>query len=210
MLRVNYSLPFENWINEYGEIFKIFGDHDSGNISYGINTTDSQKYFIKFAPYENKSAIKYLENAYTLGKNINHSALSILRFAVDCSDGLALIYDWYDGCIIYNFEKDKLHIIDLDIYNKSSFVNYMGRMYGSNRFMAPEEFILGETIDNRTTVYHMGATVYEFLGTGKKEPKKGFKVNENLLHVALKAIQKNKKDRYSSVQEFYSDWLKAL
>ncbi len=100
--------------------------------------------------------------------------------------------------------------MDLDAYNKGTFINTMGRMYGSSRFMAPEEFTLGANIDFQTTVYHMGATVFELLGTGKKEPEVRFRGNEKLFNVALKAIQTDKKDRYSSVQEFCSDWFVAL
>lgn len=273
MSRIKYLSSFNNWLNEYGEIFKTIGDHDSGNMSYGIRAVDTKKYFVKYAPFENKTAIKLLENAYVLGKMVIHPPLTVLRFAVECSDGLALVYDWvegetinevtnankpfikelrndpmspykrfrslpvdkiinvlnqifslhiileqneyvssdwYDGCIIYDFENDILHIMDLDVYNKGPFINTMGRMYGSSRFMAPEEFTLRDTIDFQTTVYHMGATVFELLGTGKKEPGVGFRGNEKLFNVALKAIQTDKKDRYSSVQEFCSDWFAVL
>ena len=51
-----------------------------------------------------------------------------------------------------------VHVIDLDSYHMGSFINSMGRMAGSSRFMAPEEFELGATIDERTTVFTMGRT----------------------------------------------------
>lgn len=270
---VSYLSSFDDWLNGYGEIFKTIGDHDSGNMSYGILTPDKQKCFVKFAPFENKEAIRLLENAYVFGKTVIHPVLVALKCAVECSDGFALVYDWvegetinevtnanksfirelredpmspykrfkslpvdkiinvlnqifdlhrtleqhryvscdwYDGCLIYNFENDRLHIIDLDVYNKGSFINTMGRMYGSSRFMAPEEFTLGDILDFQTTVYHMGATVFELLGMGKKDPEIGFRGNKKLLDVALKAIQLDKKDRYASVQEFCSDWFAAL
>lgn len=273
MSRTTYSSSFNNWLNEKGEVFKTIGDHDSGNMSYGIRMEDRQRHFVKFAPFENETAIGLLENAIIIGKTIEHHTLTTFQFAVECSDGLALVYewvdgesineitnatkhiikelrsdpkspyrrlrllpvdkiisilnqifdlhvlieqngyvscDWYDGCLIYDFENDVLHIMDLDTYNKGLFKNTMGRMYGSSRFMAPEEFSLGETIDFQTTVYHMGATVFELLGTGKKDPSVGFRGSKELFNVAMKAIQPNKEDRHSSVQEFYTDWISIL
>lgn len=61
--------------------------------------------------------------------------------------------DFYDGCLIYAFEAHRLHVIDLDGYVQGPSKNRMGRMFGSSRFMAPEEFRLGATIDERTTVF---------------------------------------------------------
>ena len=39
-----------------------------------------------------------------------------------------------------DFEARRLHLIDLDSYHRGPTVNEMGRMFGSTRFMAPEEF----------------------------------------------------------------------
>ena len=46
--------------------------------------------------------------------------------------------DFYDGCLIYDFACHELHVVDLDMYRESPFVNEMGRMFGSSRYMAPE------------------------------------------------------------------------
>ena len=118
--------------------------------------------------------------------------------------------DWYDGCLMYNFNTNRLYVMDLDCYHKGSFTNTMGITYGSTRFRAPEEYILNETIDNRAMVYHMGATVFELLGKGKKSLRDGFRGNEEQFTIALKAISENKDDRYQSVRDFYFDWIESL
>ncbi len=223
MTKAETKLLFADWLREYGEIFRIIDNYDSGNISYGVLTKEKQKCFVKFTPFSNQTAVKFLNNAYEIGQKIIHPVLTAFRFAVECSDGLALVYDWvetetmyvvtnntksyakllrtdptspysrlkalpvqkiiavlnqifdlhvvleeqgyvscdwYDGSLMYNFQLDKLYVIDLDLYHLGSFTNTMGRMYGSRRFMAPEEFALGATIDFQTTVYHLGATVF--------------------------------------------------
>ena len=72
--------------------------------------------------------------------------------------------DFYDGCLMYDFERQAAHIVDLDNYHLGAFTNQMGRMFGSTRFMAPEEFERGALIDERTTVFTMGRTAVVCLG----------------------------------------------
>lgn len=55
-------------------------------------------------------------------------------------------------------------MIDLDTYSRGPVVNTMGRMFGSTRFMAPEEFARGAVIDQRTTVFTLGRLAWHFDG----------------------------------------------
>ena len=71
--------------------------------------------------------------------------------------------DFYDGCLIYDFDAGTLRICDLDHYRSGPYRNTVGRMPGSTRFMAPEEFEKGQVIDERTTVFTLGRTAAIFL-----------------------------------------------
>ena len=71
--------------------------------------------------------------------------------------------DFYDGCLIYDFDAGTLRICDLDHYRPGPYRNTVGRMPGSTRFMAPEEFEKGQVIDERTTVFTLGRTATLFL-----------------------------------------------
>ena len=51
--------------------------------------------------------------------------------------------DFYDESIMYDFENGKTTICDIDFFRKQPCSNDMGRMWGSSRFQAPEEFQLG-------------------------------------------------------------------
>lgn len=62
-----------------------------------------------------------------------------------------------------------MRVIDLDSYSKGPFRNQMGRMFGSERFMAPEEHRLGAWIDERTTVFTLGRTVHHLVPDGGEE-----------------------------------------
>jgi len=64
--------------------------------------------------------------------------------------------DLYDGCLMYDFAACRLYVIDLDMYRRGAFRNDMGRMYGSGRFMPPEQLALGARVDHRSTVFLLG------------------------------------------------------
>lgn len=48
----------------------------------------------------------------------------------------------------------------------------MGRMWCSSRFMSPEEFKLGETIDEISNVYLMRAMAFALFGSYERIPEK--------------------------------------
>jgi serine/threonine protein kinase len=72
--------------------------------------------------------------------------------------------DLYDGCFLYDFDRAEMHLIDLDEYRRGPFTVPGARLPGSTRYMAPEEFVQGAAIDERTTVFHLGRTIRELLG----------------------------------------------
>ncbi|HEX5323647.1 MAG TPA: hypothetical protein VFW40_07670, partial [Capsulimonadaceae bacterium] len=51
-----------------------------------------------------------------------------------CAFGWVAV-DFYDGSLIYDFEKQRITLVDLDNYHKDPFTNTMGEMFGSSRFM---------------------------------------------------------------------------
>ena len=113
--------------------------------------------------------------------------------------------DFYDGCMIYDFRQQEFHVIDLDLYRDAPFVNEMGRMFGSIRFMAPEEFELGARIDERTNVFTMGRTAAVFLsdGTLDREPFRG---SDAQYEVIRRACLDDRSERFDSMGEFYRAW----
>ena len=107
--------------------------------------------------------------------------------------------DFYDGCIIYDF----------DHYHPAPFINDRGRLYGSTRFMAPEEFQKGERIDARTNVFMLGRTAFVLLANSS-DSRNDWKGNEAMWQVAKKATNMDKQLRYQSVAEFVSTWHAAI
>jgi serine/threonine-protein kinase len=116
--------------------------------------------------------------------------------------------DLYDGCLIVDFQTAALSVIDLDSYRRGPTTNDMGRMFGSTRFMAPEEFEFGAPIDERTTVFTLGRIVWHFATRLTEEPAE-FCGGKKLAEVVQKSWQPLPRNRYATVSDFASAWVSA-
>ena len=123
---------------------------------------------------------------------------SIIDLHVTLSRAGWVTGDFYDGCLIYDFAQHALSVFDLDSYHQGPHANTMGRMFGSSRFMAPEEFEKGRLIDERTTVFAMGRTVAIFLPDA-----------EALAPVAVTACADDPGARYATVAKFAAAFIDA-
>lgn len=257
--------PFDfSFIEQYGKVFKVFDDQDSGNICFGVENA-GRKYFIKFAgaPTERYSgrpedAIERLKATVSVYKDLAHPTLITYIKAEEVGKGFAVIFEWtdgecmgkmyplsretfmqmpnhtrlelfkdivdfhihvikqgyvaidfYDGSIMYDFSNKKTIICDIDFYSKSPYINTMGRMWGSSRFMSPEEYTLGEAIDERTTVYLMGATAFALFGDETDRTVEKWRLSKDLFKVALKAVSDQSDKRQQSLLELESEWSRA-
>lgn len=113
--------------------------------------------------------------------------------------------DFYDGSLLYDFASARLWAVDLDMYRDAPFRNEMGRMFGSSRFMAPEESELGARIDEQTTVFVMGRTALVFLADGTLDAEK-FRGPRTLVDVLAQASAPEREHRFASMAAFFQAW----
>lgn len=114
--------------------------------------------------------------------------------------------DFYDGSIIYDFNRHITKICDIDFYARRPYTNKMGRMWGSTRFMSPEEFEHGAAIDEVTNVFVMGATAFAILGGEIDRSREKWEAGDALYEVACKAINPDRSRRYGSLRQFREAW----
>lgn len=141
-------------------------------------------------------ALKMLDGVYDL-----HAALA--------EDGYIAV-DFHDGNLLIDFERDEALVCDIDLYRKKPAVNDRGRMPGSARFMAPEEFTLGAPLNESTTVYAMGALAFAFFGDPEEKGDAGWFGPAPLLPVARKAVAEKPLGRYATLQTFLKAWREAV
>ena len=133
----------------------------------------------------------------------------ILEFHAHVAKQGYVAIDFYDGCIMYDFNIDRTILCDIEFYAKTPYHNPIGRMWGSSRFMSPEEFELGAVIDEITNVYTMGATAFAFFGDERDRSIEKWKLNNELFDVAKKAVSDERSKRQQSIEQFIEEWKAA-
>lgn len=135
---------------------------------------------------------------------------TVLAFHEHVNDRGYVAIDFYDGCVLYNFESRQTRLCDVEFYRPGPVVNDMGRMWGSSRFMSPEEFTLGAVIDGRSNVYTMGQTAFQLFGGGTDHAPEKWYAPQALYRVAIAAVSERREDRYASVADYRAAWNAAL
>lgn len=131
--------------------------------------------------------------------------------------------DFYDSSIIYDFENDDVTFCDIDLFRKMPTANDLGTGYfGTKRLKAPEENELGATIDEQTSLFTLGAIIFDMfsnISNTEERYKNGcfipnkfeeFELNNDIYNVLLKATAYDRKDRYKTVKEFKDDFCKNI
>lgn len=124
------------------------------------------------------------------------------HLAVEAAGHVAV--DLYDGALLYDFAAHEMHLVDLDEYRPGPFVLDAERLPGSTRFMAPEEFERGSTIDLRTTVHVLGRTARLLLDAGDEE--RAWRGTAAQLGVLERATRPEPAERFAGVREFADAW----
>ena len=112
--------------------------------------------------------------------------------------------DLYDGCVLHDLATGRTTLVDLDLYHRGPYVLDRDRQYGSSRFMAPEEWRRGATIDTRTTVFTLGRTARVLLG----EPG-SWRASTAREAVVDRATRPEPSDRWPSVAALAHAWAAA-
>jgi serine/threonine-protein kinase len=132
----------------------------------------------------------------------------ILEFHAHVSAKNYVAIDFYDGSILYDFGDEKTIICDIDLYSKAPYINRMGRLWGSSRFMSPEEFSLGAEIDEITNVYAMGATAFA-LFSGSDRSSEKWPLDTRLYDVVKRAVSDERGQRQRSIRQLIDEWRAA-
>jgi serine/threonine protein kinase len=134
---------------------------------------------------------------------------AILDFHIYAARRGYVAVDFYDGSILYDPAQKKTVICDIDCYQKGPITNTMGRMWGSSRFMSPEEYTLGAPIDEITNIFLMGAVAFALFGGEADRSIERWRLSELLYRVAKKAVSADRAERYAGLGAFKRAWDKA-
>ncbi len=192
-----------SWIGRYGRVFDVYDTQDSGNICFGVHA-NGRDLFLKCA-----GANTTMYNGAPAGARLA-AFEAVFDYHLEVEKRNYLAIDFYDGSMLYDFESQRIKICDIDQYERRPYRNTMGRMWGSSRFMSPEEFELGAAVDELTNIYTMGATAFCLLGNGVAKEDRSFEgwcCSRELYETAAKAVSSDRDDRFASVAEFQGERL---
>lgn len=116
-----------------------------------------------------------------------------------------LAVDFYDGSVMYDFAGGKTTVCDVDFFVKKPYVNQMGRMWGSARFMSPEEFRLGAELDEVTNVYTAGAMAFALFSNYSRD-RQDWPLDEELFQAVSRAVNDDRALRPGSLRELRELW----
>lgn len=114
--------------------------------------------------------------------------------------------DLYDGSVMLDADAGRVTLCDLDLYERGPVVNRMGRMWGSTRFMSPEEYRLGAPMDEVTNVFALGALAHTFLGDDATKSREAWVGSNAQLEVAARALHAERDARWPSIEALAEAW----
>lgn len=134
----------------------------------------------------------------------HHIFEEIMAFHAYVAEKKYVAIDFYDGSIMWDSYNQKAIICDIDFYQKSP---YIGRkdLWGSSRFVSPEERTDGSVIDEVTNVYTMGATAFCLFADSDRSLEK-WPLSKELYDVIKKAVSDERTLRQQSIQQLIKEW----
>ncbi len=126
------------------------------------------------------------------------------------SAGGLVAVDFTDEHVLIDFDARRALVCDIDQYRQMPAFNTRGRMPGSPRFLAPEEYAMGDELKEDTTVYKLGALAFEIFGDNADRSPGAWSGPDKLYPVAARATRENRADRYPTVRLFLQSWRKAV
>lgn len=133
----------------------------------------------------------------------------VLDFHVDVAARGWVAVDFYDGSVLVDLATGQVTLCDIDLYQRAPLRNSMGRMWGSTRFMSPEEYQLGSVIDEISNVFALGALSHTFLGDDASKARSAWVGSEEQFQVAMRALEPRRANRWGSIGELADAWRAA-
>jgi len=138
--------PFDfSFIKQYGTVFCVFDDQNSGNICFGTKQED-RRYFIKFAGaptvnYRGKAqdAVDRLKSTVPIYQSLKHPNLIEYIDSVSIDDSFALIFAWADGdCMGRMYPLSHQRFMQLDLADRLKAFDDIAQFFA---YIANEKYV---------------------------------------------------------------------
>lgn len=185
-LRAPHDLSFTAC---WGGVFAVLDQQDSGNLGKQYD----RSHVVRSLPVPARA----------------DAVQQIYDFHVHAAARGWVAIDLYDGSVMLDADGGRVTLCDLDLYEQGPVVNRMGRMWGSTRFMSPEEYRLGAPIDEVTNVFALGALAHTFLGDDAMKSREAWVGSDAQFEVAARALRVERDARWPSIEALAEAWRTA-
>lgn len=133
----------------------------------------------------------------------------LFDFAVEVAARGWVAVDLYDASLLGDPRTGRLGVCDIDFFRRAPTRNEVGRMWGSARFMAPEEHQRGAVLDEVTQQVALGGLAHTLLGDDITKDPANWRGTPAQYAVAARARQPHRADRWPSVAALADAWRAA-
>ncbi len=174
--------PYDfGFLSEYGKVFKVFDDQDSGNICFGTEK-DGEKYLIKFtgaktAEYDGNpaDAVIRLKSTVPIYENLKHKNLIEYISSREIGNGFAMIFKWADGeCMGRMYPESHRRFMSLSNEIK---LKVFGDILDFLKYTAEENFVAIDFYDG-SIMYDLGRMWGSSIFMSPEEFSKGAELDE--------------------------------
>ena len=131
-------------------------------------------------------------------------------FIVNASDCDYVAAGVADEHILYDAFSQRVIFSSVDRYLLMPAKTPYAKMPGSPFYVAPEGYSPGETLDETTNVYTMGALAFTFFGDRSTFAQAGWEAPMPLFFEAKNAVHDKKEKRHQSAAGFLTAWREAV
>ncbi|WP_328555396.1 serine/threonine protein kinase [Streptomyces sp. NBC_00358] len=100
LLGVDEVPAVEPYLGRVGEVFRVFGERDSGCVAYGVRLLDGARWFVKEAV--NEHGHRSLERGWAFHRAVRHTAIVPQVHRIAVRDGWAVVMPWRSGEVLYH------------------------------------------------------------------------------------------------------------
>ncbi|MFJ6832028.1 serine/threonine protein kinase [Streptomyces sp. NPDC091209] len=99
LLGIDEVPAVESYLGRVGEVFRVFGEQDSGCVSYGVRLLDGARWFVKEAVNERGRCS--LERGWAFHRAVRHTAIVPQVHRIAVRDDWAVVMPWRSGEVLY-------------------------------------------------------------------------------------------------------------
>lgn len=214
-LPINYAGDPDVAINRLKNAARIYETLSHPLLPALIEKAETDRGFLMLFPWIDGYPVGPLADNYQRMRNLSASDRCRMLDSFFSFHVLVSRYDYIaagltDNNLTVRYRDNTLHLTGIDDYARMPVMNVRGRLPGSPWYLAPECYRTAASLDERVTVYAMGAAAFTFLGDRQTPALPSWELSPALFRIAKQALAEDREKRFASAEAFLNAWRHAI